>query len=295
MKQKVILVLVMIMVLAFFSSPMQAQETYQKYNVKLSLGYGFVTGGDIPAVTDGMNEMLEDLASLAGGTATDELGYPKWGPDIEFEFIYKINEKFGIGVGGGYIVRSTDTMGRLSVPDVGALSLTWDLSYTEIPIVVNGYYFFPLGSKLKGYAKAGVGYYFGKLDLDILQENTTFEQNYWEKSVGVAKDSGLGFQGALGLEFPVAQSVALIAEASGRYVYLNNWDVEVDFSNSFGFTEEETGLFWYAEEFDDDLGRYYPTLLLDESEPSDPGLRDVREAQFSSTGIVFKIGIKIGF
>ena len=67
MKHKTIFVLLMIMVLVFLSTPMQAQETFQKFNLKLSLGYGNLMGGDLPDVTKGLNEMMADLSSLVGG------------------------------------------------------------------------------------------------------------------------------------------------------------------------------------------------------------------------------------
>lgn len=295
MKQKMIVVSLMIMVLVFLSSPVAAQETFQKYNFKFSLGYGGLTGGDISNVTKGMNDLLADLASLSGGTVTDELGYPKWGPDFEAEFIYNINKNFGIGIGSGYISRKGEYQGGLAAGDFGSYLVSWDLNYTEIPIIFNGYYFFPLGSKLKGFLKAGIGYYMGKLKFDIYQEASADGETGWERSVGEAKDGGLGFQGGLGLEFPVARNVALIAEATGRYVNLNSWDVENSYSTSWGFTEEETGYFWYGEQFEEDLGKYYPTLMLDATEPSDPSLRGVKKAAFSSTGFVLKLGIKIGF
>ena len=82
---------------------------------------------------------------------------------------------------------------------------------------------------------------------------------------------------------------------TGRYVNLNNWDVENSYTTSWGFTTEEAGYFWYGEQFEEALGKYYPTLMLDATEPSHPSIRSVRKAAFSSSGFVLKFGIKIGF
>ena len=295
MKQKMSFVVLMIMVLVFLFTPMQAREPFKKFNLKFSLGYANLIGGDFPDLTKGLNDMMADLESLAAGTVTDELGYPNWGFEVEAELIYNINKKFGIGFGSGYITRKHDSLARMVKNDYEGFSLTWHSNYRITPITLNGYYYFPLGSKITGFIKAGVGYYFSKFEYDIYKENRFPEEVYWESDIGKAKDSGLGFQGGVGLEFPVAKGVVLFAEATGRYVNLNNWEVEYSFSDSWGYTEDGTAYIWYVEQFEGDTGKYYPTLELDMSEPSHPSLRSVRKAEFSVSGIAFKLGIKISF
>lgn len=116
----------------------------------------------------------------------------------------------------------------------------------------------------------------------------------WEENEGTAKDNGFGFQGGLGFEYSVSDSVVLFLEGTGRYVNLKNWDVENVFRNALG-TDMVTGTFWYVEEYEEDTGKYYANLELSDEEPSDPDYRNIRKAEVSFSGVVFKVGVKFSF
>ena len=92
----------------------------------------------------------------------------------------------------------------------------------------------------------------------------------------------------------LSDSAAVFLEGTGRYVNLKNWDVDNVYRTALG-SETDTGTFWYIEEFEEDTGKYYPSLELSDEEPSDPDFRNVREAEIGLSGIVFKVGIKFSF
>lgn len=296
MKHKTIFVLLMIMVLVFLSTSMQAQETFKKFNLKLSPGYGNLMGGDLLDVTKGLNEMMADLSSLVGGTVTDELGYPKWGPEVEAEFVYNINKKFGIGIGSGYISRKNDNYVEMKLEPLFSGSFSWDSKYQAIPINLNGYYFLPINSKMKVYLKAGIAYYFTKL---TFKRRTEFElpgfPNEWDQEDIKAKDNGFGFHGGLGVEFKITKGISVCAEGMGRYASFKNWEAESTYTDSLGNALSQSGTFWYVEEFLLDTGKYYPSLTLSKQKPLDPDFRNVRKLEINFSGSSFRIGIKIGF
>lgn len=294
MQTKTVKVFFLILFVYFLIIPIHAQNSFQKFNLKLSGGYGAIAGGDIPATTDGVNDVLADLAALEGFTVTDKLQNAKWGAEFGGEFIFNINRKFSVSLGMEYIRKAIDSLAAIELGALARLSLGWEPEYTAIPIKLSGYYSFPLGQNTNGYVKAGVGYYFAKIEYTIREEEEMLGITYYEQQDGEAKDNGLGFHGGLGLEYSVAANIALFAEGTGRYVNLNDWDVENRTSSSVG-EADETGKFWYAEEYNEGTGKFYATMELSEQRPDDPSLRNVRKAKISLSGFALRLGIKIGF
>jgi hypothetical protein len=274
--------------------PSPAQEAPKKFNLVLSGGYGTITGGDVPTVMDGMNTKIRDLAAAADFSVVDTLEVAKWGPELEAEFLFRPARNFGLSLGIGYLRKADDSRVAGELEGLAGVSLDWTATYQLIPLKLSGTYFFNAGSKLTAYAKAGIGYYFGRMTYTVRTEETLLGITLWDQNDGEATAGGLGFHGGLGLEYPLSPSFALFLEAAGRYVSLKDWSVENDYSTAWG-SETETGKFWFAEELDSELGKYYPTLHMVEEMPSDPDLRNVREASFGFSGFALKAGVKIRF
>ena len=294
MKKGIIIVLTSLLFVFLMTSPGVAQDSYKKFTLKVSGGYGSISGGDLTTVAAGLNDQLADIARLAGASTSGEIKNAKWGPEFEGEFVYNFTERWGIGLGVGYIRKSIESGAQLQIGTYAGISIDWEPVYKVIPITLNGYYNFPVASKANAYVKGGVGYYFATWDYKIRQENELVGITIWEENEGSAKDSGLGFQGGLGFEYSLSDSVALFVEGSGRLVNLKNWDVENVNRNALG-TDSETGTFWYVEEYEEDTGKYYPSLELSDAEPLDPDYRNVRKAEISLSGVVFKVGVKFYF
>ncbi len=289
-------IVLVVLILCLFLMPLsgKAQTSTKKFTLKVSGGYGSLSGGDLTTVTDGLNEQLDDIARLAGASSTGEIKAPKWGPEFEGEFIFNITESFGIGLGVGYIRKSVESGALLQIGSYAGVSFEWEPGFKVVPITLNGYYNFPVASKIGAYVKAGVGYYFGTLDYHIREENQLVGITVWEENEGSANDSGFGFQGGLGLEYSLSDNVALILEGAGRYANLKNWDVDNVNRTALG-TDTIRGLFWYVEQYNEDLGQYYPSLDIGEDEPTDPDYRNVRKLELSFSGIVLKLGVKFSF
>jgi hypothetical protein len=282
--------------LFFFSltMPSFAQDAPKKFSLILSGGYGTITGGDIPSVMDGMNAKIRDLAAVADFTVADTLEIAKWGPELEAEFLFRPARNFGVSFGTGYLRKAEDTRVAAELEGLAGIALDWTVTYQVIPLKLSGYYFFEMGSKMTAYAKAGIGYYFGRMTYTIRTEETLLGVTVWDQNVGEATAGGLGFHGGVGVEYPLSTTFAFFIEASGRSVRLKDWSVENNYSTAWE-SEYETGTFWYAEELDTTLGEYYPTLQMFEEMPAGPDLRNVREAAFHFSGFALKTGVKISF
>lgn len=294
MTKGIFIVSTAILGISLLASQGLAQDSYKKFTLKASGGYGSFSGGDFETVTDGLNEQLDELARLAGASTSGEIKIPEWGPEFEGEFIYSITERWGLGLGMGYIRKSLESGAQLQIGTYARVSFEWEPSYKVVPVTLNGYYNFPIASKMSAYVKGGVGYYFGTLDYQIRQENELVGITVWEENDGTASDSGFGFQGGLGIEYSLSDSVALVLEGSGRYANLKNWDVENTNRTALG-TDTERGTFWYVEQYEPDLEDYYPSLEISDDEPTDSDYRNVRKMEVSFSGVVFKLGVKFSF
>jgi opacity protein-like surface antigen len=294
MKKGIIIGFATMLFVFLMALPGVAQDSYKKFSLKLSGGYGSISGGDLTAVANGLNEQLTDIARLAGASTSGEIKNAKWGPEFEGEFVYNFTERWGIGLGVGYIRKSIESGAELQVGTYARVLFEWEPVFTVVPVTLNGYYNFPVASKMNAYVKGGVGYYFATWDYQIRQENELVGITIWEENEGTAKDSGFGFQGGLAFEYSLSDSVSLFLEGAGRYVNLKSWDVDNVYRNALG-TESETGAFWYVEEYEEDTGKYYPSLELSDDEPSDPDYRNVRKVEINLSGIVFKVGVKFSF
>ncbi len=89
MKKGIFIVLASVLCVFLMASPGLAQDSYKKFTLKVSGGYGSISGGDLTAVAGGLNEQLSDIASLAGASTSGEIKNAKWGPEFEGEFVYK--------------------------------------------------------------------------------------------------------------------------------------------------------------------------------------------------------------
>jgi hypothetical protein len=243
---------------------------------------------------DGVNETLADMAALQGFTVTDELEGTIWGPEFEGELIFHFTRHFGVSLGVTSIRRKKDSTGAVELGSLAGLSLSWGPEYSAIPIKLSGYYFIPLGEKINIFAKAGVGYYIAKIKYIIQVEEKLLGDVYLEQQAGEAKDNGFGLHGGLGVEYRIATNFDLFVEGTGRYVNLKDWDVENNTTSPWG-NYYETGKFWYADEYNEFSDKYYSTIQMSEEMPDWPGLKNVRKAEISLSGITFRMGVKIRF
>jgi hypothetical protein len=294
MKKKSIQVMLIILVVFFLVMPARAQESYKKLSIKFSGGFGNTNGGDFDHVISGMNSLLVDLAAELDLSVTSQLTSVNWGPEFEGEGVFNITERFGVGVGIGYIRRTDESLGQLELLPLTRASFSWAPEFAAIPILLSGYYTLPMTAKLSAFIKLGLGYYFAKLNYVNREENEIVGIVFWDQDEGEARDSGMGFHGGIGLEYNLSQTIAFFVEGTGRYAEFKDWDVDNTSTNPFG-SSSTSGKFWFVEEWEPVTNRYYPSIELSPQIPSESGQRNSRKLAIGISGIVFKLGIRVRF
>ena len=108
--------------------------------------------------------------------------------------------------------------------------------------------------------------------------------------------------------------MSLFIQGKYRNVNLDEWEGDVEFDMSsylkygwsdLGYIEGSgsvsgsyKGQVWYYEDKDDDLGIWFPTIMMEEDEPRvgvDDDRRNIRPAEINLTGFSITAGIKITF
>ena len=295
MKRKSVLLSLTILCIFLLSTTGNAQDFLKKFSLKFSGGLGSTAGGDFNAFADGLNSLAADLVPFLGLTKTGELENPNWGIDFEGELVFSLSRNFGVGLGAGYHKRSKETSLKMALEPLSSVSLTWEPELTIIPMNLSGYYFFPIGSKMNAFLKAGIGYCVAKVYLKLREEYTSFlGLEGWDEDEFEAKNSGFGFQGGLGIEYNLTGTISLFAEGMGRYLKITGWELEGTTTNASGVIKG-SGTLWYLEEFFEANGKYYPGLQISEQKPTYPAYRNVREAEVDFSGFSLRVGIKIRF
>jgi len=266
----------------------------QGFRLKLSGGYGTMTTGDYNSYGAGLNDLLSTLEAL-GATTEGEFNKINLGFEYEAEFILSLPAGFGVGVGVGYIQRSKMTELSATMPLEGSASASLEPKITAVPINVSAYYFTPGIAPLKFFVYGGIGYYYGRLTIDIREESTP--PAFWSEQEAMLKDQGFGLHGGVGLEFKVAPRIALFLEGRARYCKLNSWNGDSTYEDSDGNTGDEVGSMWYFELLDQNYGsgEWFPGITISTGTPSGPDIRNVRKFEVNLSGISLRTGIRIKF
>ena len=120
----------------------------------------------------------------------------------------------------------------------------------------------------------------------------------WQEDEGDASSNAFGFQGGVGIEFNLSETVALFFETTGRYANLKNWEGQNQYHDFLGASESESVDWYFAEWYDDTFyfqPRWYKIVQIVDEEPSRDNYRNVRKAEISYSGVVLRVGIKITF
>ena len=318
--------LFLFVLLIFFAvAPIHSQS---KFSLKLMGGFSTVGGGDLNDAITESHRLYSDYTEeeYTGSFDLDEF---RWITDFKGELILHLTSNIGIGIGTEYLSKTNKGTAKLDYSDERPYSygtyyyeyksnddISWSIK--AIPILLNLYYFVPIGSRAVVSINVGGAYYFGSLEYkdgydysrDYSFESATYldtsdTYSYNGTIEEKAKSGSLGFQGGLGLEFDITSNIALVAEISGRVVNFKDWTGDLTDDWSSGEThwletvgtdtdsdsgkDIETGKFW-SYSFDDYVtDNSYKTIGVREDWQDARG----REAEINLNGFQFRIGIKI--
>jgi hypothetical protein len=119
--------------------------------------------------------------------------------------------------------------------------------------------------------------------------------DFWQEWTGEAKAGGFGVLGGLGLDWALAENVAVFAEISGHYAPISGFDGTGTFQDSTLAepTIEEGLLYSYDARI---LGQTkYPLLYIRNKIPSEAGVENARQAKVDFSGVSLRLGFRLGF
>jgi len=337
-------VLALISVLAAASFAAGQQKSGIQVGFKLRGGLNTINGGDFNMMIKGFNNYYPDLNDYYGEDRYKvDWKEMKWLMNFQGEFYLRIMNYFGIGLGFEYITkknpgtitynwtrntRSYYSYYYIDYADSTKDTMTYEHTATVIPITLNLYGFFPLGSMGDIYITLGPGYYLGtfeqdytiKEDYDDLDNYYYTNGRYWDtwKNKGTynyqnnykATSNVVGFHIGAGFNFNLMKGVAFFGEALYRTANFKDWqgDYSYEWTDTYQYGWASTGYMnqtdrdddqysgglWYYDYTSPSTRKTYPRLTFFEDEP-DPfsSVKNIRKGEININGIVLAVGIRI--
>ena len=259
-------------------------------SLKLTGGMTYFFDNDYTKGIQGLYDYyLDSYGSVTGKIKTLRLGLSVGG-----EVAVSLGGNLAVGFGAAYLRCSRESEFGYQLPYFSSRdSLKPDIRM--IPLTVNIHYYVPAGSRLKADWFVGAGYYMIKFDHGWTVA-TDFFSYHTEQTFSTHK-ANLGFQGGLGLEFEVFSQIALVFQASGRFIKFSDLkgDLKEKISTSNAIWENETSnaYFWFYGRSEG--GAAYAQVSFAETKPSETEYSAIRKGILDLSGIAAGIGLKISF
>lgn len=278
-----------LVILLFFYPTAQAKNS--------SIEFKLVGGISLPSILDpnsfikGYNRYLNDYGRAEGLELTGGLEKLGLGLDFQGEVILRLSERIGLGLGLGYSrVQKTGDNVTMSSSDRN-LGVTLDNKGSIIPLMLNGYYFFPFSSRARLSLGAGIGYYLA----DWTYNRTIVERigaGYAESVHYELSSQKIGFQASLGMEWDMSRRFSLVIEGFGRFARLGDFSGDWTYTSD-GHRDSGRGTLFYFEWYDLEKGEWYTELSVSNDPPHDVNLRNIRKAVINFSGFSLRVGFKI--
>jgi len=257
-------------------------------SLKLTGGAYFMSGGDYNAIIQGRTDLYHSLSSLS---ITSDLEKLTLAANLGFEFIVDITNNIGIGLGVGF----------LHATNVGSMQATYGSEsiqeeftplLTSWPFTLNLHVTIPVSEKVNIHLSGGPGVYvstfhFNRTSMDSalsLQETLAFDSK---------TSIDLGFQGTLGLEYGISDTVFMVAEVTGRSAVVTGfngpWSLLGSWVNGV-IVDSGNSPVWYDEV--QSGANYYPDMAVKDTAPVASNLRNVRSSRISLGGFGLQVGLK---
>jgi opacity protein-like surface antigen len=300
-----------------------------RFSLKLGGGLGFLPcrGGDLDLLRNHMEyEYTSRSPSVRAEFDWDPLS---WGYDIPMELVIRLKPYLGIGLGTGIFTSAVQASytkdyqytwagSDWSMTDDDHYETARDFKIRLIPVRINLYLFYPLGS-ITVYSYGGLGYYWGKLtqsasfSTELMHEYhdssgySSKEEDYDERTIEEsARRGGLGFQGGLGVEFTLMRNFSIGLEVFGQHFNNLGWQGSstTDYTTTTKYwtsregwrpddtasgSLEDTGTLWYQH----DGSANHDIYVGDERNP--PLFSAKREARIDLSAVGIRLTLRIHF
>jgi hypothetical protein len=210
------------------------------------------------------------------------------GIHVEGEILLAFSPRLGISLGTGYIYGDLKekevevTVQRQS----GFFSQIHTVTANAFPLVLSGYYFIPLSSRISVYVRGGGGLAWAKYvyrEAKKLEPATKY--NYFRH--GRATSTGSILSGGLGFVYETDVGVRFFVEGLIRKAKIQGFSGENEL--------EENGTLYHFEEYIPELDFWQAKNEIRTEKPSGENFRSVSEAVVDFSGLSVKIGFIIRF
>jgi len=253
---------------------------------KLSGGYSSLALNDVNRCLRAWVEFhKKDVAAnpdwtFSGGKAEKLRG----GFDFEGEVLLNLTRRWAVGIGSGFTFSEvSESRSIITTVERRAISFAYvrPTKVSAIPVVVSGYFFLPLGPKVRIYVRAGTGWLWAKyVNREGVRRST--RRDYTYTSFNSVSGRGSLFQEGLGIKYAHDQTLGLFFEASLRQAKVNS-------------LKGDNGTLFFYEEYYSLLDFWWPKTEAMEAAPAGENFRSVRKAVVDFSGFVLKLGFFIKF
>ena len=210
------------------------------------------------------------------------------GIHVEGEILLAFSPRLGISLGTGYIYGDLkENEVEVSVQrQSGFFSQVHTITASAFPLVLSGYYFIPLSSRLNVYVRGGGGLAWAKYvyrEAKKLEPATKY--NYFRH--GRATATGSILSGGIGFVYETDVGVRFFVEGLMRTAKIQGFSGENEL--------EEKGTLYHFEEYIPDLDFWQAKNEIRTEKPSGENFRSVSETVVDFSGLSVKIGFIIRF
>jgi outer membrane protein W len=301
MQQKIVWVLLFVSLFSLHRN-LRSEEIatfHPKLSIKLSGGLGCIAGGSINKHLRTYDTYLSEMTDYRGG----ETKALHLGSDLEGEIRWKISPKFALSAGTGYFFGKNKSYFEFWGPFPFHLPFEHGQSYIisprikTIPLKIGINYTFPSRSRINPFFDIGIGYYFSKATLYKAHWSSCYGPEFLiftKEEKFDLKARGFGFHGGLGVEYNLANNLALVIEVQGRYSRTRLTGRSISSIWEMAWVEEEGDLFIGERDLlGEGYGERCPDLIVSQSRPSGDEFQNIRTAVLDLSGISLRVGMRI--
>jgi hypothetical protein len=254
----------------------------RKLSIILTGGYCSMKVGDINNFLKSLDNYLRETTDYEGGKI-ETLNYF---PDLSLELRLDLSSRFAVSLGMGVMSKKGET----GFDCTGIFPpYTYYRSYVKqeikvLPLTLKIYYSMLSSSRFHLSLDFGLAYFFSKFSLIIYESNPLMPLPVTYS----ISSRGPGLIGGIGFEYNLANFLALVFEAQGRYSKLRGPE-----GNTYGTVEDGGGVLYIGEKYYAAHNRFRPYLITSSSKPSGGDLRNFREAVMDLSGLSLKLGLRI--
>jgi len=261
-----------------------------EFSLKLAGGLSFINPANINHIRQDWEELykIDTAEYLNRNFIEGEIGSLKNSIDFEGELVYSLHPRIAISIGTGFIFSELNPKNsHFSIEKtIKTYEYIYPMKVSAFPIILSGYYIYPLNNKFKVYAKAGAGFIWAKY-IDREGRKQLDYDKYIYYSTQNTKARGTMLSGALGLRVESEQGINFFIESSFRKTNISNFTGESESGS--------TGTLYFFDEYDSNLEFWQSKFQILTQEPAGDSFRAVKKAGIDLSGFSVKLGIIINF